>query len=83
MRRPSSPGSESASVRATSASPEWSAQTGRAPAEAASAATMPNASGKVLGTTIASLERTTWATSPYSSLPARSMLPAAARAASA
>ena len=35
----------------TSASPEWDAESGRAPQQAASAATMPNASGKVLGTT--------------------------------
>ena len=44
----------SASVRATSPRPEWLATTGRAPQAAASAATIPKASGKVLVTAIAS-----------------------------
>ena len=57
------PGRSSASAPATSARPEWSAQTGSAPVAAASAATMPKASGNVLGTTIASLARTASATS--------------------
>ena len=42
-------GTARASVRVTSASPEWSDDTGSAPQAAASAATIPNASGKVLG----------------------------------
>ncbi len=58
-----------ASVPATSASPECAAHTGSAPVAAASAATIPNASGNVLGTTIASLARTARATSPYSRRP--------------
>ena len=42
------------SVRATSPSPEWFATTGSVPHAAASAATIPNASGNVLVTAIAS-----------------------------
>jgi hypothetical protein len=42
-----------ASTSVTSASPEWSADSGIDPQHAASARTMPNASGKVLGMTSA------------------------------
>ena len=50
----SSGSSAGASVRVTSARPECAADSGNAPQAAASAATMPNASGNVLGTTWAS-----------------------------
>ncbi len=48
-------GTTSESVAATSPSPLWRATTGNEPQAAASAATIPNASGNVLGTTIASV----------------------------
>ena len=41
----------------TSASPEWDAESGSAPHAAASTATMPNASGNVLGTTCGDARR--------------------------
>ena len=68
-------------MRATSASPEWLATTGSVPQAAASAATIPNASGNVLGTAIASATGSTSTSSEWSSRPAqaiRSVMPAAA-----
>ena len=50
--RGSAPGSASSSPAATSARPEWRATSGGEPAAAASAATIPNASGKIDGTTV-------------------------------
>ena len=47
-------GTSAASAPVTSARPECAALTGRAPQAAASAATIPNASGNVMGTTWAS-----------------------------
>ena len=65
-----SPGRPRASVRATSPSPEWLATTGSAPQAAASAATIPNASGNVLVTAIASAAGSRSASSAWSSRPA-------------
>ena len=65
-----SSGTAVASVRATSPSPEWLATTGRAPQAAASAATIPNASGNVLVTAIASAAGSRSASSSWSSRPA-------------
>jgi hypothetical protein len=66
-----SPGTAAASARATSAIPEWPATTGSAPQAAASAATMPNASGNVLGIASASAAGSTSASSECSSRPAQ------------
>ncbi len=55
--------------RETSRMPEWSAETGGTPQAAASAATMPNASGKTLGITRVSAAGITSATSACSSRP--------------
>ena len=65
-----------ASARLTSAAPECAAETGSTPAAAASAATIPNASGKVLGKTRASPAGTSSATSSCSSRPANATLAA-------
>ena len=68
---------------ATSARPEWPATTGSAPHAAASAATMPNASGNVLGIASASAAGSTSASSSCSSRPAqctRSAMPLGRRA---
>ena len=53
-------GSASSRPAATSARPEWRATTGGQPAAAASAATIPNASGKIDGTTQASASASRW-----------------------
>jgi len=61
--------------------PEWPATTGNAPQAAASAATMPNASGNVLGIATASVTGRTSVSSPWSRRPAKwisSVIPAAA-----
>ena len=50
-------GYSSSSPAAIVARPEWRATSGGEPAAAASAATIPNASGKIDGTTVASRER--------------------------
>ena len=74
-------GAAAASARATSAMPEWPATTGSAPHAAASAATIPNASGKVLGIAIASATGSTSVSSSCSSRPAqctRAAMPSAA-----
>ena len=74
-------GTAGASTWVTSASPEWSADSGTDPQHAASASTMPNASGKVLGTTTACEALISSLTSSCSIRPAkctRRMAPAAA-----
>ena len=55
--------------------PEWPATTGSAPQAAASAATIPNASGNVLGIAIASAAGSTSVSSECSSRPAQWTLP--------
>ena len=61
------------SVVATSPRPLWFATTGSAPQAAPSAATIPNASGNVLGTTIASVAGSRSASSAWSSRPAHTV----------
>ena len=76
------PGSSAgASVAVTSAIPEWLAESGSAPQAAASAATMPKASGKVLGMTCASQAGRRSGRSSCSSRPVKWMRSAAAGAA--
>ena len=70
----SSPGGYSRpSPAATSASPECSATTGGTPADAASAATIPNASGKIEGTAATSQSGSRWARCRCSSGPVKSV----------
>ena len=74
-------GTACASARATSAIPECPATTGSAPHAAASAATIPNDSGNVLGIASASAAGSTSASSSWSSRPAqwiRAVMPLAA-----
>ena len=78
-----SSGSAPARIFDTSASPECAAETGSTPQEAASAATMPNASGQVLGTTCAWHEGSRSGRSEYSSRPVKWMRPRPCAAASA
>ena len=68
-------GTASRSVRATSPMPEWFATTGSVPQAAASAATMPNASGNVLVIAIASAAGNRSATSSWASRPANATRP--------
>jgi hypothetical protein len=55
----------------TSARPEWAALSGSVPQAAASAATIPKASGNVLGTTCASQAASSGASSSWSRRPVR------------
>ena len=77
----SSAGSAAASLAVTSASPECDADSGSSPQAAASAATMPNASGNVLGTTCASHAGSSHGRSEYSRRPVKTTRPAASGAA--
>ena len=67
--RAGGPGMPSSRPAAISASPECRATTGGQPAAAASAATMPNASGKIEGTTHASASASRWTRCRCSSAP--------------
>ena len=75
----SSSGNAGASVAVTSAIPEWPADSGSTPHAAASAATIPNASGKVLGITWASQAGSRSGRSSCSSRPVKWIRPAASR----
>ena len=68
-------GYSSSSPAATSASPEWRATSGGQPAAAASAATIPNASGKIDGTTATSASGSRWTRWRCSSGPVKSVCP--------